>query len=253
MVRNTILFFAVFICFWGYSQNDALFDNATAAYNEGQYEKALELYDEILTNGEHSPALYFNMGNSYYKLNQIAPSIYYYEKALLLKPNDAEIKTNLAYAQNMTLDAIEVLPETGLAKIYQRVTGKMSFDQWAYTAVLLLLLFVISYLTFYFLRYATHKRIAFIGSLTFLLLCIISTLFAFIQYKQFEEEQPAIIFSKEVSVKTEPNKRSEEAFVLHEGAKVNVLDQLNDYKKVQLADGKVGWVTEETIKLLKDF
>ncbi|MCW5514849.1 tetratricopeptide repeat protein [Muriicola sp. Z0-33] len=252
-MKGLILIFALFFCFLGNAQNEAIFNRATDAYNEGDYQQAISFYDQILEKGEHSAALYFNLGNSYYKLNQIAPSIYYYEKALLLKPEDAEIKTNLAYAQNMTLDAIEVLPETGLSKIYQRITGRMSFDQWAYTAVVFLVLFVLGYLGFYFLQYATQKRIALISSLTFLMVSFIAILFAFMQYSQFKAEQPAIIFSEVVSVKSEPNNRSGEAFVLHEGTKVNVLEQLNDYRKIQLVDGKIGWIPSDDIKLLKDF
>ena len=252
-MKNIIVILALLFWYLGNSQTEALFNRATDAYNEGDYQKAISLYDEILEKGEHSAALYFNLGNSYYKLNQIAPSIYYYEKALLLQPEDSEIKSNLAYAQNMTLDAIEVLPETGLAKIYQRITGRMSFDQWAYTSVVFLILFVLGYLLFYFLSYATHKRIALISSLTFLMVSLVSVLFAFMQFTQFKAEQPAIVFSEVVSVKSEPNNRSGEAFILHEGTKVNVLEQLNDYKKIQLVDGKVGWISAEEIKLLKDF
>ena len=81
-----------------FGQNETLFNQATEAYNEGAYQKAVDNYLEILDNGQHSAELYYNLGNSYYKLNQIAPSIYYYEKALLLRPNDEEIKNNLAYA-----------------------------------------------------------------------------------------------------------------------------------------------------------
>lgn len=252
-MKRAILIFVLFSFFWANSQNEALFNRATDAYNEGDYEKAIALYDQILDQGEHSAALYFNLGNSYYKLNQIAPSIYYYEKALLLKPEDDEIKTNLAYAQNMTLDAIEVLPETGISKIYQRITGRMSFDQWAYSSVVFLILFVVAYLAFYFLRYATQKRIAFISSLTFLMVSVISVIFAFMQFTLFKAEQPAIIFAEEVSVKSEPNQRSSEAFLLHEGTKVNVLEQLKNYKKIEIVDGKTGWVPSEDIKLLKDF
>lgn len=118
-------------------QNNALFDQATEAYNVGEYQKAIESYEKILENGEHSANLYYNMGNAYYKQNQIAPSIYYYEKALLLQPNDPEIENNLAYAKNMTLDAIESLPETGLSKIYHNIVGQLSFDQWAHVSIVL--------------------------------------------------------------------------------------------------------------------
>ena len=235
------------------AQNEALFNNATTAYNEGQYEKAIENYLGILENGQHSPELYFNLGNCYYKLNQIAPSIYYYEKALLLQPNDTEIKNNLAYAQNMTLDAIDEMPETGLSKIKKNIMGFLSFDQWAKTAVAFMLLFVLLYIAFYFFRYSSRKRIAFIVSLFALLISIISVIFAFIQYEDFNADRPAIVFSEEIAIRSEPNDRSQEVFKLHEGTKVNVVEELNGFQKVVIADGKSGWVPKESIRLLKDF
>lgn len=235
------------------AQNDALFNRATDSYNEGSYDKAIEHYLEIIENGQHSAELYFNLGNSYYKLDQVAPSIYYYEKALLLKPNDPEIKTNLAYAKNMTLDAIEVMPETGLSKIYDSVIGFLSFDQWGYLSVFCIVLFVLLYIAFYYFRYSTRKRIAFVSSLVSLFVAIIAVVFAFVEYNDFLTDQPAIVFVDEVVIKSEPNDRSLEVFRLHEGTKLNVLDELNDWKKVKIADGKIGWLPSKDIKLLRDF
>jgi len=252
-VKNYLNILLLFFCFWVSAQNEALFKKANDAYNEGDYVQAADQYLKILENGEHSAELYFNLGNAYYKLNQIAPSIYYYEKALLLSPNDSEIENNLAYSQNMTLDAIDILPQTGLASLYKRVTGYFSFDQWAKIAVFLMILFVLLYIAFYFFKYSTRKRIAFIGSLLALFLSIISTVFAFIEYKDFKTDNPAIVFVQESQVKTEPNDRSQQAFILHEGTKVNVLDTLNEWRKIQLTDGKTGWISSESIRLLKDF
>jgi len=243
----------VLIGFLANAQNETLFNRATTAYNDGNYEKAVENYMQILETGEHSSSLYYNLGNSYYKLNQIAPSIYYYEKALLLKPNDPEIKNNLIYAQNMTLDAIEVLPETGLSKIYNNIIGLLSFDQWSYFSISFMILFVITYVAFYYLRYASQKRFAFITSIVSLLLVIISLVFAFMQYNDFKADRPAIVFSEKSVVKSEPNVRSSQVFVLHEGTKVNVLDLLDEYRKIQLVDGKTGWIPAEDIRMLKDF
>jgi tetratricopeptide (TPR) repeat protein len=241
------------VSFFANAQDEALFSQATDSYNNGDYQKAIEYYLEILENGKHSSELYFNLGNAYYKLNQIAPSIYNYEKALLLSPNDAEIKNNLSYAQNMTLDAIETLPETGLAKIYKSMTEIMSFDEWSYTAVVFMILFALLYIAFYYFRYATQKRIAFISSIAALLISIGSAAFAFVQYNDFKSDQPAIVFSSEVQIKAEPNQRSEQIFILHEGTKVNVLEELNEWKKIKIIDGKTGWVTSESIRLLKEF
>lgn len=240
-------------CFWATAQNETPFNKANKAYNEGDFVKAADLYLEILDKGEHSAELYFNLGNAYYKLNQIAPSIYYYEKALLLKPNDEEIKNNLAYSQNMTLDAIEILPQTGLSNLYKRFTGVLSYDQWAKAAVFFMILFVLLYIAFYFFRYSTRKRVAFISSIVAFFFSILAVVFAYIEFDSFNRDNPAIIFAEESQVKTEPNDRSQQAFVLHEGTKVNVLEELNEWKKISLADGKTGWISAENIKLLKDF
>ena len=114
-MKKVVYIFILLLSLSASAQQNALFDSATKAYNAGEYQSAVDIYLEILESGKHSPELYYNLGNAYYKLNQIAPSIYYYEKALLLKPNDVEIKNNLGYAQNMTLDAIDTMPETGFA------------------------------------------------------------------------------------------------------------------------------------------
>ena len=250
LITILILLFGIAIA---QAQEEALFNRATEAYNVGEYQTAVDSYLEILDNGKHSAELYYNLGNAYYKLNQIAPSIYYYEKALLLNPGDAEISNNLAYAQNMTLDAIDKMPETGLAKIYANFIGLLSFDQWGYAAIIFMILFVVLYIAFYYFRYSSRKRIAFVSSIICLLIAIASVVFAFLQYNKFSSDMPAIVFASEVSVKSEPNKRSQEAFTLHEGTKVSVLDELNEWKKIRLSDGTTGWIPSEDIKLLKDF
>ncbi|MBD0851337.1 tetratricopeptide repeat protein [Maribacter arenosus] len=252
-MKKLLYIIVLLTAFIGNAQNIALFDKATDAYNNGDFLKAIEYYNGILDNGQHSAALYFNLGNAYYKLNQIAPSIYNYEKALLLSPNDPEIKNNLSYARNMTLDAIEVIPETGLARIYNTITGVLSFDQWSYVGIAFMILFVLLYIAFYYFKYAMRKRIAFVASIVSLMISVMAVVFALVQYNDYMTDQPAIVFDSEVQIKMEPNIRSEPLFVLHEGTKVNVLDELNDWKKIKIADGKSGWVTSESIRLLKDF
>ena len=253
MFKKLATIISLFTVLISTAQNTKLFEQATVAYNAGEYDKAITYYNDILDNGEHSSALYYNLGNSYYKINKIAESIYFYEKALLLSPNDKEIKTNLSYAKNMTIDAIDTMPETGLSKLYKGVTGKLTFDQWAYVAIGFMLLFVLLYILFYNSNYAIRKRFSFIGSLLALFFSAISLLFAYIQRKDFIEHQPAIIFAEESSIKSEPNSSGAEAFIIHAGTKVNVLDHLNQWNKIKLADGKTGWIQKSDLKLLKDF
>lgn len=252
-MKNIIYILFLFISVTVTAQNSTLFNKATDFYNAGEYQQAIDNYLEILQHKEHSATLYFNLGNAYYKLNKVAPSIYYYEKALLLTPGDKEITNNLAYAQNMTIDAIAAVPKSGISKIYGQVTGLLSFDQWAYASIAFMILFVLLYITFYYLRYAGQKRASFIAGIFALFASILCVVFAYLQYNDFTLNQPAIVFTEEVSIKSEPNKTSLEVFKLHEGSKVNVLDQLNGFKKISIIDGKTGWISAKDIKLLKDF
>ncbi|MBT8186054.1 MAG: tetratricopeptide repeat protein [Croceitalea sp.] len=253
-MRSKLLFILLFLfTLFGRAQNNVLFEKATEAYNDGRYEKALEFYEQILTNGQHSSELYFNMGNAFYKLNQIGPSVYYYEKALLLSPNDSEIINNLGYAKNMRLDAIEEMPETAFAKFYGAVVNYLSFEQWSYLAVALMMVFVLGYIVYYLMRLALQKRIAFVVSILSLLLSVAALVLAYLQYEDYKSNNPAIVFAREIAVTAEPNNRSERVFSLHEGTKVNVVDELGDWNKIRIADGQTGWLPSNNIKLLKDF
>lgn len=117
------------------AQNDKVFDQANALFNEGKFTEAIDRYELILDTDKHSAELYYNIANAHYKLNHIAPSIYYYEKALALKPKDKDIINNLAFANNMRIDAIDNLPEVGLSRFVKKVTNSLSFDAWAKVSV----------------------------------------------------------------------------------------------------------------------
>lgn len=235
-----------------FAQNQDLFEEANTYYNDGKFAEAIDNYQAILESGQHSADLYFNLANANYKLNNIAPSIYYYEKALQLAPNDPDIKNNMAFAQNMTIDAIDVIPDAGLSKLLNTTTHKMSFDTWAIVSVSLVFCFVILFLIYYFSYSTIRKRLTFIGSITALTLVCVTLAFAFHKYNLDKRDNPAIIFVQESKVKSTPNPKSEEAFRLHEGTKVQVVESYNNWQKIKLTDGKTGWVTSEDIKLLKD-
>lgn len=236
-----------------FGQNETLFKQGNDLYNEGNYELAIKKYETIIDNGKQSAELYFNLGNAHYKLNHIAPSIYYYEKALQLNPNDKEIKNNMAFARNMTIDAVDTIPEVGFTKFLHSISNSMTFERWSITAIGFMVLFVVLFLIYYFTTSTGKKRLAFIGSMASLLLVCFALSFAFHNYDLVEKDQPAIVFAQESLVKTEPNLRSSESFKLHEGTKVQVLDTVNNWKKIKLADGKTGWIPESDIKLLNHF
>ncbi|WP_299891462.1 tetratricopeptide repeat protein [uncultured Lacinutrix sp.] len=245
----------IFLFFFGSltAQNTKYFEQGNALYNEGKYAEALDRYEAILKTDKHSAELYFNLANAHYKLNHVAPSVYYYEKALALKPNDRDIKNNLAFANNMTVDAIDNLPEVGLSKFVKNFAKTMSFDSWAKLSILLVILFVVLYITYYFAVATRKKRLFFVSSSLSVILALVALGFTFYNYNLTQKNNPAIVFAQESQVKSEPNLRSDEAFVLHEGTKVQILDTVNNWRKIKLSDGKTGWITSEDIKPLNTF
>jgi len=233
-----------------FAQNDAAFQKGNELYNAGKYLEAIEQYQTIIESGNHSAELYYNIANANYKLNKVAPTVYYYEKALQLAPNDADIQSNLAFAQNMTIDAIDILPEAGFSKILNGWISKRSYNSWAWIAVICTFIFVLAFITYYFGNRANQKRYFFILSFIALACMILSVVFAFQQKAMDIKDKPAIVFATETQAKTDPNFTSEQVFVIHEGTKVQVLQAFGDWKKIQIANGTEGWIPAEDIKEL---
>ncbi|WP_370000945.1 tetratricopeptide repeat protein [Winogradskyella sp.] len=241
-----------FSCF-GFAQNDQRFEEANALYNDGKYAEAIDKYEAILETGQHSAELYYNLGNANYKLNNIAPSVYYFEKALMLNPNDKDIINNLAYAQKMTVDAIDEVPQVGFSRIINNVVNTFNTDTWAKMAIAGIFLFALLFLMYHFSYATSKKRIAFVISILGLLFACFSIAMAFQKEALNKRYNPAIVFAQESRVKAEANKSSEEVFRLHEGTKVQVLETYEDWHKIQLSDNSQGWIPVADIKLLKTF
>ncbi|MFD2563700.1 tetratricopeptide repeat protein [Aquimarina rubra] len=232
------------------AQNDQVFDKANSLYNQEEYQQAIDVYKSILDKGQESAELYYNLGNANYKLSNIGSSIYYYEKALELAPSDEDIKNNLAFANNATIDVIDVIPEGVISRTVNSFTNMFSFDMWAWISILFVALFVVLFMLYYSARISSKKRLFFLGSWISLIIGLFAVFFAFKQYNYIENNQYAIIFAQETTVKSEPNLRSEEVFELHEGTKVKVTETVNDWKKIRLADGKIGWIPATDLKEL---
>ena len=249
-MKKSVLILLLLLCYQAFAQQNTLFEEGNSFYNKGHYIEAIEKYEAVLATEEHSASLYYNLGNAYYKLNKIAPSIYYYEKALQLDPNDSDIKNNLAFANNMTVDAISVLPEVGFSKFVNDLIKRLDYEHWAWVAVLSSFVFVLAFIAYYFGLRSGFKRYFFISSCIALACMLLSLLFAFRQKTISENDKPAIVFASEAQVQVEPNLRSEQAFLLHEGTKVQIIETFGDWSKIQIADGTNGWISSEEIKAL---
>ena len=254
MIRSSYRFVILVLFMASLSLNaqtpQQLFETGNSQYAQNNFEEAIKNYEKVLDAGYESAAVYYNLANANYKLNRIAPSVYNYEKALALKPNDKEIKNNLEFAQNMTIDAITPLPENTFKRWWNQLLHIFSLDGWAILTVVCMLLFALSFIIYYFGKTTALKRGFFTTSFVALGLGLLSLALAFQAQSNEKNKQFAIVFSAEAEIKSEPNLASEEAFVLHEGTKVRVLETEGDWQMIRLADGKEGWIPATDIKIL---
>jgi tetratricopeptide (TPR) repeat protein len=232
------------------AQSQSVFEKGKEAYKEENYQQAIDNWSQILENGEHSAALYFNLGNAHYKLNNIGASIYYYEKAKQLDPYDADIKNNLAFAQNARIDVIEPLPQTVFRTWYKNVSGVFDYNGWAINAVVFAFIFVALFLSYYYANSERRKRLLFAMSAAIMFFLVASVVLAFLTYSDHQKDNPAIIYSEEVEIRDAPTLGGEVNFILHEGTKVQLLEKEGDWVRIQLSDGKDGWMPFEDLKAL---
>lgn len=237
--------------FWVSSQAELDFEKANSLYNEGDYAAAAQAYESILNNRLHSAEVYYNLANSYYKQNRVGPSIYYYEKALMLAPEDKSTLNNLSFAQKMAVDKIEPIPEVGFLSFINASARLSTLDTWAGVCVCLVLIFI-GFFTAYYLSYSTRKKRFYfvLGSLSLLAFIVVLSL-TFHKEHLSDTENYAVVFSQAVDVKLEPNLKSESVFKLHEGAKIRLLESFQGaWSKIRLSNGNTGWISNVDFKLL---
>ena len=241
-LKKAMICFLMLLSISSFAQNGPLFEQGKSLYKAEKYQEAVTSWMKILENKKHSSELYFNLGNAHYKLNNIGPSIYYYEKALLLAPNNSDIKNNLAFAENAKVDAIEPLPKTIFYKWYHTISEVLTFDGWAYMAVAFSMCFALLFLVYYFSYSERIKRIFFVSAALSILLIGMSLSMAFSTYDDAIKNQPAIIFAESIEVREAPNLGSEISFTLHEGTKVQIIEKDTDWALIEIANGKEGWI-----------
>jgi len=230
---------------------DSLFVQANKLYQIEKYDEALQLYKEIEKNNVQSDELFYNIANANYKLNRIASAIYYYEKSLLLDPNNEDAKFNLGFAKRMALDNIEPLPKNISQKISAGIIQRLSYDIWAWLTVIFSFLFAIMFLLYHFSYSSRSKRFYFVSSSICALLAFITLAFSYNNFNYVKTNKYAIIFAQESDVKSAPTLSSEVSFELHEGTKVLILESLDNWKKIKIDDGKIGWMVADDLKELQ--
>lgn len=221
-----------------------------SAYIKNDFASAIQIYESLLQQGE-APEIYYNLGNCYYKTDDIARAILNYERALLLSPGNADIRANLEIARSKAIDKVTPVPEIFFITWIKSLVNSQSSDAWARTGIVSFLLLLVSLAIFFFTQHIKWKKIGFSAAILFLIVTVLSNLFASQQKSYLTNRNDAIILSPSVTVRSTPSESGTSLFVLHEGRKVEIKDNsMREWKEIRLEDGKVGWVPSSSIEVI---
>lgn len=223
---------------------------ADSAYIRNDFTTAIQIYEMILRTGE-SADIYYNLGNSYYKVGDIAKAILNYERALILKPANEDIRSNLEIARGKTVDKVTDVPELFFITWLKSIINSMGIQSWAIIAICFFLLFIVSIYFFFFSTKIVARKTFFSLALFFLVFCVIANISAAFQRRVRLNRMNAIIISPSVTIRSTPNDNGTSLFILHEGRKVFIKDDsMKDWKEIQLEDGNVGWVKKNDLEVI---
>ena len=221
---------------------------ADSAYARGEFQQAIKDYEALLKQGA-SADLYYNLGNAYYRTENITRAVLNYERALLLSPGDRDIRFNLQIAQSKTIDKIVPESEMFFFTWYKTLVNLMSVDGWARTSLVSLALVIILLLVYLFSDRIWLRKIGFFGGVVLLLLFVMSNVFAWQQKQNLLFRKGAIVITPSVTVKSTPANNGTDLFVLHEGTKVMITDSsMKGWKEIRIADGKEGWIESSQLE-----
>ena len=222
--------------------------DADAEYSKGNYQQAIKDYEELLKAGE-SAEIYYNLGNAYYRTENITRAVLSYERALLLNPADDDIRFNLQMARSKTIDKITPESEMFFFTWYRSLVNLMTIDGWAHLAIASIILTLILALVYLFASHLTLRKIGFYGGVLFLIIFLLSNLFAFQQKQMLMKRNGAIVTAPSVTIKKTPVANSADQGVIHEGTRVDIIDDtMRDWKEIHLADGREGWIPATQIE-----
>jgi len=221
---------------------------ADSTYAAEHYQQAAHDYEQLLKQGV-SADLYYNLGNCYYRMDNMTQAILNYERALQLSSGDKDIRFNLQMARSKTVDKLVPESEMFFVTWYRSLVNLQSVDAWARLALIALGVAIVLALLYLFSNPVWMRKVGFFGGFLFFVVFLLSNLFAWQQQRAFVRRAAAIVIQSAVSVKSTPAKNGTDLFILHEGTKVSITDgSMKEWRKIRLADGKEGWLETKAIE-----
>ena len=225
--------------------------DADSAYIQGDYLTAIDIYQSVIENQGVNATLYMNLGNCWLKRDEIAKAILYYERAYLLDPSDPDIRFNLDLARTKTVDKVNAVNQLFIVVWFKKLLAVLDVNGWAVMTVILFALTIILTGVLLFSKKSGLRKISFSFSAFFLLLSILSFIFATTQMGNIRERDTAIIMSPSVTVKSTPTSAGTDLFIIHEGRKVKILDSsMKEWVEIRLEDGNTGWIPVDVMEII---
>ena len=219
-------------------------------YQKGNYMQAVKGYEKLLQQGE-SASLYYNLGNSYYRLDNIPHAVLSYERAQRLAPSDEDIRFNLQLAQSKTIDNLTPEPEMFFVTWYKALVNFLSVDKWAILSLICLFISLLALVAYLFVEIEFLRKLSKVVLPLFFLFFIINTFFAIQQVYLLDSESHGIIMTPSTVVRKTPDQKSAEAFILHEGSKVRITDNsMSQWTEIKLSDGRQGWIKADNVEAI---
>jgi tetratricopeptide (TPR) repeat protein len=222
---------------------------ADSAYVKGEYKAAIEIYESLAANNGESADVYYNLGNAYYKSENIAKAVLNYERALLLNPDDEDIRFNLELARSKTVDKVAPEYKFFLMEWLESIINLLSISAWSILAVVSFVVMLLTLLLFLFGKSVSTKKTGFIIALFSLFITIFANLSALHRYHYLTERNDAVIMEPSVTAKSTPSNSGTELFVIHEGRKVKISDDsMREWTEIELEDGNKGWIPSSSLE-----
>ena len=229
------------------SEAQDLMKQGNEFFQDKQYDKAVDAYQNIIHLGYEGTSLYYNLGNAYYREGKIGMAILYYEKAHRLSPGDDDVNHNLVIANTKTIDKIDTLPQFFLFQWWESLLAMFTLSGWTTLTYIFYLLLLASIGLYFFAKKSSMQRYSFFSGLISALLLIIAAVFLLVNLNRRLNIKEAIVIQPTATVKLAPDPSSNDAFIIHEGLKVRETDHVENWVKIRLQDGKEGWIQQGEI------
>ncbi|MCX7909647.1 MAG: tetratricopeptide repeat protein [Ignavibacteria bacterium] len=224
------------------------FQKGNEFYSKGDFRKAVEHYEKILNSGYRSKDVLFNLGNCFYRLGEYHKSILYYERALILDPFDEDVRFNLQMAKLHNVDKIEEIPKFFLIQWWENIRDTLSSKQWAILGLISIWIASIALITFLFVFSSGTRKLLFGLGVFFIITFLFATILGISRYRYETNNNYAIVFSVNSYIKSSPEDGSTDLFILHQGTKVEILDEIGNWYKIRIANGNIGWIKKSDIE-----